>query len=147
MSDLLVVGCSDRKRATPHEPVAALERYDGVFFRVLRKWLRVTEGASLTVLIISARFGLIEATTPIPNYDQRMTSRRAAELVPQIQSAILEHFKRKLYHRIFVNVGHDYLLTLAGIEELSSASWAKGGIGERAHQMKQWLEGVDVRHL
>ncbi len=140
MCDLLLLGCSATKRSAPRRPMAALERYDGVFFRVLRKWLRCNEGVSPTVLIISARFGLIEAATSIPNYDQRMSAIRAAELAPQVQSAVREHLKRKLYRRIFVNVGQDYLATLTGIEELSSASWANGGIGQRARQMKQWLE-------
>ncbi len=141
MSDLLLLACSARKRSDPRRPVAALERYDGVFFRVLRKWLRGGVIAVPDVWIISARFGLIEAGTPIPEYDQRMDARRAMELAPQVRAELQQRLERHRYQRVFVNVGRDYAPTLAGVEQLKSASWATGAIGQRAQQMKQWLEG------
>ncbi len=140
MPRLLLMACSARKRADPQEPMAALERYDGVFFRVLRKWMRKRTAAPPDVLIISARFGLITGATPIPDYDQRINGLRAVELAPRVQSELRGRFRRNGYRRIFVNVGRDYLPTLAGVTELRSASWASGGIGQRARQMKQWLE-------
>ena len=54
----------------------AIERYDGVFFKVLRKALR--EGRCqppVAILIISAKYGLITSKTLIPNYDKKMNSR------------------------------------------------------------------------
>jgi uncharacterized protein DUF6884 len=139
--DLLLLACSASKRVWPVAPLPAIERYDGVFFRVLRKRLR--EHPDLTrvdVWIISARFGLIDAATRIPCYDQRMNAQRAADLAPQVQSALRQLLQRNRYHRIFVNVGRDYLATFAGVEELKFGSWASGGIGQRAQQMKRWLE-------
>jgi hypothetical protein len=64
---LLIVTCSQRKRSDL-ELLPALERYDGIFFRILRKALR--EGhwsGTLEVLIISAKYGLLELDTVIEN--------------------------------------------------------------------------------
>ena len=142
MSNLLLVACSARKRAEPTNPVPALERYDGVLFRVVRKWLRQTPSAPPDVLIISAKFGLIDSTMPIPDYDQRMTVKRATELSPQVRGGLRSILARHTYQSIFVNMGRDYLVTVAEITELSIATWAYGGIGQRAQQLKAWLEAL-----
>lgn len=144
MRDLVLLACSARKRPKPRKPFAAIERYDGVFFRVLRKWRRTlpTGRPAPDVLIVSARFGLIGADTAIPNYDLRMTPELAAELGPQVQKALRSRLTGKRYRRMFVNLGRDYLATVAGVEELKHARWATGGIGKRASQMKHWLEAL-----
>ncbi|MBV9294304.1 MAG: hypothetical protein JO145_01935 [Acidobacteriaceae bacterium] len=122
--------------------MAALDRYDGIFFRVLRKWMRAQSSDSVPtdLLIVSARFGLIDANKQIPNYDVRMTRERASELAPQIQAALRIRLRRNVYRNIFVNLGREYLATVAGLNGLQRATWAVGGIGQRARQMKQWLE-------
>jgi hypothetical protein len=57
---LLILSCSQRK--APWEgDLPALDRYDGPAFRVLRKYLRTHSDDSLAILILSAKFGLIEA--------------------------------------------------------------------------------------
>jgi hypothetical protein len=145
MSDLLLLGCSARKRTVPAQPVAAIERYDGVFYRVLRKWLRSAVQPHLDVLIVSAQFGLIESATPIPNYERRMTSRRALELASGVQAKFNSLVSKRRYRRIFVNLGRDYGITVSGVTELQNAVWAKGAIGKRARQMKRWLE--ESRHV
>jgi hypothetical protein len=67
------------------ELLPALERYDGIFFRILRKARR--EGTwpdNLDVLIISAKYGLLELDTAIEKYDLRMTKMRAKQLKPVV---------------------------------------------------------------
>ncbi len=140
MADLLIVACSERKRHLPQVPIAAIQRYDGVFFRVLRKWLRTNVTKSLDVLIISARFGLIRGDTAIPEYDHRMTPTRACELAQQVRKSLRGFIARGNYQRTFVNLGRCYQPTIAGLDGLEKAFWAKGAIGQRARQMKEWLE-------
>ena len=75
---LLIVACSQRKRSDPGL-LPAIERYDGVNFRVLRKARR--EGywpENLDVLILSAKYGLLKPDTLIEDYDSRMTQERAS---------------------------------------------------------------------
>lgn len=63
---LLLLACSNRKiRSKGLMP--AIERYDGVNYRVIHKLQR--EGRfpkNVDVKILSAKFGLIDAQTPIP---------------------------------------------------------------------------------
>jgi hypothetical protein len=135
---LLILGCSLRKQQLP-ELLPAIDRYDGVFFQVLKKFLRESEEKALDVLIISARFGLIEVKTPIPDYDQRMTKQRAAELAPSVIAKLRSCLHKSHYKEIFINIGKDYEATLGGIRELNGAIWAAGSIGKRASRMKKWL--------
>ncbi len=76
----LILACSQRKHPDSGL-MPAIERYDGVNFRVLQKATR--EGylsENLDMLILSAKYGLIEANTPIESYDLKMTKQRAQEL-------------------------------------------------------------------
>ena len=75
---LLILGCSQKKRPDSGL-LPALTRYDGPMFRVLRKFLRECPGEAqgLEIYILSAEFGLIPASQPIPNYDRRMTLQQA----------------------------------------------------------------------
>lgn len=140
---LLVIACSSRKRPVP-EPLPALERYDGVNFRVLRKARR--EGhwpAGLDILVISAKYGLVEAITEIPYYDLLMTKARALQLQQQVSLALDERINLVDYDEVFVNLGKAYRVAIAGTTALGPNSpkvhFATGGIGEKMSQMKQWL--------
>ena len=59
---LLILGCSDRKRAA-NGKLPALDLYDGVNFRVLRTFLNEHGWPpGLCVKILSAKYGLLDAT-------------------------------------------------------------------------------------
>lgn len=139
---LLIVACSQRKRVEPGL-LAAIERYDGGSFRLLRKARR--EGYwtdNLDVFILSAKYGLIEASTPIAFYEQRMTPDRAREL-RDATTRILEGVSDcKTYREIYVDVGQDYLHAVEGVCVLPSTSaitYAQGRMGERLARLKSWL--------
>ena len=134
MKSLLILGCSARKIVAPGE-IPALSRYDGPAFRVLRRALRERAGLreTLTTRIVSAEFGLILDSTPIPWYDRTMTEARAGELYLQVQHAI--NGMRPLPPRRFISVGAAYAMALPPIR----ATYATGGQGERLGQLKAWL--------
>jgi hypothetical protein len=140
---LLIVACSQRKCVTP-EVLPALERYDGVYFRVLRKARR--EGywpEKLDVLIVSAKHGLLEADTPIAHYDLRMTQEQATYLRPSVVPALAERIASRSYTEIFLNMGKTYYMALDGwdvsLTRDITVLYAKGGIGQKASQMRTWL--------
>jgi cytoplasmic iron level regulating protein YaaA (DUF328/UPF0246 family) len=139
---LLIVACSQRKRQDPGG-LPAIERYDGVSFRVLRKAQR--EGywpENLDVLILSAKYGLIDAFTPIANYEQRMTCERANQLKTQVRRVLEEYVERSTYREVYVDLGQDYTPALQDLEQLltiSSVTYAKGRIGERLSHLKKWI--------
>lgn len=143
---LLIVGCSQRKRATSVR-LPAIERYDGVNYRVLRKAKR--EGywsEDLQVLIISAKYGLLKPDFLIENYDQRMTREQALELQPKVSASLDACLSQKQYREVFVNLGKAYLIALAQSEQLGCLNgtvyYSTGGIGKKMSQMKSWLHRV-----
>lgn len=70
---LLVMACSATKRQDDGK-IPALERYDGSTYRVLRNFLRQSAWPrSLSVAVLSARYGLIGGLAQIEGYDVRMT--------------------------------------------------------------------------
>ncbi|MCY3744517.1 MAG: peroxide stress protein YaaA [Candidatus Poribacteria bacterium] len=143
---LLIIGCSQRKVSThPSQTLYAMYRYDGPTYRCLRKLYR--EGRfpdNLDVLIISARYGLLQWREPILNYEQKMTAARADELRPFVQERLKEIVTVQQYDQVFINLGKRYMRTLADFHwgNLISTMEASGGIGQKTQQMKVWLEQI-----
>lgn len=66
MRPVLIVACSQRKT---NRPGPAIQVYDGQLFRILRKYR-----PDVDLFVLSAKYGLIEATQEIEPYDQRLSS-------------------------------------------------------------------------
>jgi hypothetical protein len=146
MHRLLIVACSARKNLAA-EAIPALERYDGVAYRVIRRWQRETPQAEpLAILLLSARFGLICAETPIPNYEHPMTAGRAAELRRQVTQALQVHLAvHGPYWATCISLGQDYwkALDLEPVRDrLGALTRTEGGIGTQLGQLKGWLHEV-----
>lgn len=63
MKHLLILACSARKRVDAGL-LPAIERCDGVFYRIVRRWLQQASPAqvrSVDILLLSSEFGLILA--------------------------------------------------------------------------------------
>jgi hypothetical protein len=136
---LLLLGCSATKRATDR-PLPALQLYDGVNFRVLRRFLnKFGWPAGLLIKIVSAKHGLMDATSMVAPYDQKMTRVRAEEL----RDAIVAGLRRVgTPARVFINLGQDYLAAISGIESAwltARIETATGGIGKKMRAMKRWM--------
>ena len=142
---LLIISCSQRKITTP-ETMAALDRYDGVTYRILRKMRR--EGwrpENLDILILSAKYGLMPAGVPAENYDQKMTNARADELRDSVQDMLKAFLETKEggFDQVFINLGRAYMRTLEGFHwGLISTLEASGRIGLKNSQMKAWLQRI-----
>jgi len=136
---LLILGCSATKRPAP-EPMAAVERYDGPLYRVLRGWMRRTPDwrDRLVVAVLSARHGLISHDALILNYNQRLTFARALELRACVRGLLFEAHPGP-YGRVYISLGAQYREALP-----TSLPWpaqfAQGGIGQRQRELKGWLE-------
>ncbi len=139
---LLIVACSQRKTQTK-SPAPAIEVYDGVNFRVLRKFLRENgRPFGFAIKILSARYGLIDDATLIKPYDQRLDKERAGEINRQTLSQLS---KLGMPARVFVNLGKDYLPAVAGLDGVfpdSNIFFAPGPIGVKMKAMKDWLRGL-----
>ncbi len=141
---LLLLACSQRKRPDA-DLLPAWERYDGGTYRVMRNLRR--RGVwpfTVDVYILSARFGLIPAEQPIPDYDQRMTRTRARELRPQVLQALEKLLATGQYDTLYLDLGQDYLPAVEGWEHLArkygvAYQQARGRIGQRLRALRQWL--------
>lgn len=137
---LLIISCSAAKCTSPPAKMPAIERYDGVFFKVLRKALRDTDQRTpMVLLIISAKYGLITPDTLIANYDTKINPRQAAKLGHQIRQGVKLAIRRNKPRNILVNLGKSYEAIIRELPELQNAVWAKGPIGKRAATLKSWL--------
>lgn len=139
---LLLVGCSARKT-----PAMARGRawnlYDGRVFQVLKKALRDRPdwGRELFVVIVSARYGVIEADRVIEAYDERLTANEAvvrrALFSEQLRAIV---FGRE-FRSVRVDLGRAYRSALPDLDALfapTPVEWASGGIGARNARTRRW---------
>jgi len=63
MKNLIIVSGSTRLNKEPSQPIPAIQRFDGVFIRLVRKYYRQTK--DIDVLILSPVYGLISSEEKI----------------------------------------------------------------------------------
>ena len=142
---LLILSCSQKKKST-QGLLPALERYDGPAFAVMNKFIRVysSEVQLPDVYILSAKFGLISADKPIPDYDHLMTSQRAQELQEPTLIKLEQILNRKEYKEFFISMGKGYLKVLEGYQSLifrehPKVSVSQGSMGRKLAELRNWL--------
>jgi hypothetical protein len=147
LRSLLIMSCSQCKRKEPRL-LPAIERYDGPTFRVLRRFLQAQPSKPLDIFIVSAKFGLISADQPIPNYDQPMTLFRAEELRPQIIAAFKHILSGQSYQELCLCVGKDYLQALDKYDTVVTSEMGitivAGSPGKRLAELHRWLYGSSL---
>ena len=141
---LLIVSCSERKRdlinLTP-----AVELYDGPMFRMIRNFEPIYYNG-VDLMIVSAKYGLIQHNHLIRNYDQRLTPKK----LPFLQKESLERLQEKLskadYNQIMFSMGKDYMEIFNGVEKIIPKNCeilkARGKIGQKLKVTKNWLTKV-----
>ena len=140
---LLILSCSQRKHET-HEPLPAIERYNGPLFCVLRRFLRECprQASLLDVHILSAAYGLIPEDFPTQWYDRKMDLSRAVELQPQVNTMYSDILCYN-YTSICSVLGKTYRKAFENAVELVPSDTklviTHGRIGEQQAQLKKWL--------
>ena len=137
---LVVLGCSATKVETGGV-LPAIHLYDGPTFRVVRSFLRENRWPdSLSLAVLSAKFGLIGALAQIPHYNRRMTLGRAIELNPTVtaslQKLLVDHSSVDLV------MGRDYLESInfsIAQGEGTKFRFASGGIGVKLNKLHNLL--------
>lgn len=138
---LLIHPCSKSKKLLKN--IQAINLYDGPFYRLVRKY----KPQDIEIMIISAKYGLIESTESISYYDQKMTEDRAKELSNHISLKLMHKFNETKYENVFVNLGKVYMSALAdsmSILNQQNVIFANGRIGERISQLKQWIKSLEA---
>jgi hypothetical protein len=149
MKRLLIIACSQRKR-TDTADLPAIERYDGPAFRVLRKYLSEASGDVPIVLILSAKYGLIDSSRPIRDYDRRMSAARARELRPGVLEAGRPVLTRS-WAEVGVCVGRHYRAALGDLLEHAppgaQVRHIGGGLGPRLTRLRDWLRRAEGKEV
>ena len=68
MKRLIIVSSSLRRLKEPTGPISALERFDGVYFRIIKKCKREGKLSDTDCIILSMRFGIIYQNENVPYY-------------------------------------------------------------------------------
>lgn len=122
MKHLLIISCSKSKnnllKTYGDAKLPALEGYDGKLFLTIRKALREGLGQNVDVLIVSAKYGLLEATDEISYYEERMTKKKAHELRGNVLKKLSRYLIVHDYRKVFVMMGRDYREAIRGISTL-----------------------------
>lgn len=143
---LLIIPCSKRKAGLPGAKIPAIDLYDGPFYRIIRKAFREHgKPDSLDIMILSAKYGLIDYERIITTYDQIMTREMAISMSDTVYKVFTNIIKRNNYKEIMINLGKKYMLALSKSHDILNVQRVRcgiGGIGERNRQLKEWLISV-----
>jgi hypothetical protein len=139
---LLIVPCS-KKKTTKYEKTQAINLYDGPLYHSLRKYVHdFSNNDGLDIMILSAKYGLIEPKKIIQKYDQRMTIERATALAPSCRGAIKQLLSEKDYDKVIINLSADYMKAFEeALEEIDQGKLVQinGRNGMRLHETIKWI--------
>lgn len=143
----LIIVTTSYRVSDEKSPIPAIERYDGVYFRLLKKYKREGKLRNIDILILSERDGLIWTSKRVPYYKPRgiigalSLDEKSIEILRKENVERLEKITKR-YTEAYVNVGRQYMKLLEGIENLSfpKITYSKGnGLGAKAAHMKNWI--------
>jgi len=150
---LVILSASVRTKATTVESLPALELFDGVFARQIRKYIRDGLIDRRDVLFVSPTLGLIRGLQPVRPDKMRNLSDWHKPVIDSQRLFQLNQIARKVlrtvtrtekYSEAFVNVGKNLYPIIDGIETIVSCPiiHARGrGIGPKSADMKAWSLG------
>jgi hypothetical protein len=121
----------------------AIDRYDGPSFKVLRKYLREGPNDAPYVLILSAKYGLIQSDCPIEDYDVRMSAGLANEMRENVICSLRRSVERISPRELGICLGTRYQNAVRGFEKTLPESVVVdqlgGGLGKRLSALRAWL--------
>ena len=139
----LLLSCSNKKQPSD-TPVKAIDLYNGVFFSVYKKALRNNPciESNLKLLIISAKYGLLEASDHISYYDQKMTDEVASQQRYNNTTKLKALVERDKPQSMAVVMGRTYLQSVDLSDLTIPIQIVSGEIGIMLHGLKEWLEAL-----
>ena len=137
------------RRRRDESPLPALERFDGLFFRVARKHL--SNAKDVDVLVMTDDLMLVDATTPLTyrepvgtKWGGQKPSEEALERAKAVNERILEEkLKGGQYSEVFLAMGKEYAKALPNLARfgVKTVFPTGGGPGPKAQALKLWFLG------
>jgi hypothetical protein len=148
---LVIIPSSRRVVKEPAEPIPALQRLDGVFVRLVRKYYNQLYDTD--VLILSLPYGLIKAEARIGYKEPIIGDWRKPVLsesdIKRLKKSTISElkniFSKKQYDEVYITLGKNIMKSIEGfgkvIPESTKVTYAQGkGIGPKITHMKIWIE-------
>jgi hypothetical protein len=151
MKKLIIISGSMRLLKEPDEPIPAIQRFDGVFIRLVKKYYEKLR--TIDVCILSPIYGLVRAEEKI-NYKKPIDGKWykfeiSRDKISKLRASSLSTLKMLMngqrYNEIYINVGKNMLKIIEDFEKIVPKNikivYAQGrGIGPKMAHMKKWLE-------
>jgi len=151
MKKLIIISGSKRILKEPANSVPAIQRFNGILIRQLKKYYKQLR--NIDVLILSPVYGLINAEEKIEYLEPiqgdwrnlKLNENEAAKLCESNLLKLQKIINSDEYDEIYINVGKNLLKTMGGFEKLLpnriKITYAKGaGIGPKMAHMKKWIK-------
>jgi hypothetical protein len=144
---LLILGPAFRRRKEECL-MPAVERYDGLFYRVARKYLGDVK--NVDVVVMKNDLTLIDGSAPLPytepegvKWGVKTIPKKMVEKATKINERYLKNkLKSKKYSEVFISMGKVYARALPEIvtENTNVIFPTFGGPGPKAQALKEWLK-------
>lgn len=144
---LLILGPAFRRRKEDGL-LPAFERYDGLFYRVARKYLGDIK--DVDVVVMKNDLTLVDGSAPLPytepegmNWGAKTIPKKIVENAKKINESYLKNkLKRKKYSEVFISMGKAYATALPDIatNNIKVVFPTSGGPGPKAQALKEWLK-------
>lgn len=140
---LLIVGCSKNKDHSPGK-MPAIQRYNGPAFRILRKFRLKQESIFPSILVLSAKYGIIGIDEMIHDYDQVLKDNTDNQWMKIVDNQLKLKLASQEVAEIFIVAGRTYSDVInKSLDNLSISTKrlvASGGLGVKLNKLKSWLE-------
>ena len=148
MPKLLILGPSYRRNPSP-EPLPAIERYDGLFYRIVRKYIDKLKEKDIDVIIVTEDLDVVTPETKIPykppvgeSWKTLPPIEKDPEKIKLLRIQILKLIERRRYEEIFIVLNKYYQELLPDLTVYTKKIIVSfKGIGPKAQALKQWLSG------
>jgi hypothetical protein len=145
---LLILGPSFRRRCD-ERLLPALERFEGLFFRITRKYLNSIK--SLDVVVMADDLNLVDGSTPLayrePVGSEWGKQRFSGEVLEKARAANERFLEKKLrngrYSEVYYAMGRRYAEALPDLAKFGVRVVfpTSGGPGPKARALKRWIFG------
>ena len=140
---LLILGPSYRRNPDPN-PLPAIKRYDGIFYKIARKYT----SKDVDIMVMTDDLTLVEADTPLPykppkgkTWGQMKIPREQIEKARKKNKEILDKKLKQECSEIFLAMGKQYAKALPDLAQYKVKIIFPiiKGPGSKAQVLREWL--------
>jgi len=145
---LLILGPSFRRNKSS-ESLSALERYDGIYFRVTKKYLRQVQNIDVVVMVDD--LALVEGASSLgyvpPKGNVWGRQSFGKDILEKVRERNETFLRRKLisgrYSEVFIAMGKKHAEALPDLSryDVKVIFPTRGGLGPKAKALKEWFLG------